>query len=242
MKKLIEEKYGEYNLYSFEKKYIEICKKILEKDYITVKELKNTPRNYVSIIEVDGEKYVYKEPRNEYKLIQRKIMTIFKKGEALNILVNVSKAMDLGIESLAKIYCVVNRREKRMINFSFLLMEYIEENKNIEVWDRNKLNLGIEKLEKIHELGYYHGDFNPSNIILTKNGEIKIIDTQLKKDIFFNYRRHYDMITMQYDSYKEMKYPYKKNVIYRIAYMIKRFKKLSLIKKIKKIRRKKREE
>lgn len=226
MKKLIKEKYGEYNLYSFEEKYIDICKKILNKDYVTIKELKNTPRNYVAIIEVDGEKYVYKEPRNEYKLIQRKIMTIFKKGEALNTLVNVNKVMDLGIENLAKIYCAVNRREKGMINFSFLLMEWIEENKNIEVWDRNKLNLGIEKLEKIHRLGYYHGDFNPSNIILTKNREIKIIDTQLKKDIFFNYRRHYDMITMQYDSYKEMEYPYKKDIIYWIAYSIKKLKRM----------------
>ena len=226
MKKLIEEKYNEYNLYSFEEKYIEICKKILEKDYITVRKLKNTPRNYVAVIEINGERYVYKEPRNEHKLIQRKIMTIFKKGEALNTLINVNKVMELGIENLAKIYCAVNRREKGMINFSFLLMEYIEEDKNIEVWDRNKLNLGIEKLEKIHELGYYHGDFNPSNIILTKNGEIKIIDTQLKKDIFFNYRRHYDMITMQYDSYNGMEYPYKKNIIYWIAYSIKKIKRM----------------
>ena len=129
MKKLVEEKYREYNLYSFEEKYIKICKKILDKDYTTVSELKNTSRNYVSIIEVDGEKYVYKEPRNEYKLVQRKIMTIFKKGEALNTLVNVNKVIDLGIESLAKVYCAVNRREKGMINFSFLLMEYIEEDK-----------------------------------------------------------------------------------------------------------------
>lgn len=233
MKKLIEEKYNEYNLYSFEEKYIEICKKILKKNYTTIKELKNTPRNYVSIIEVDGEKYVYKEPRNEYKLIQRKIMTIFKKGEALNTLINVNKVMDLGLENLAKVYCAVNKREKGMIKFSFLLMEYIEEDKSIEVGNRDKLNLGIEELKKIHELGYYHGDFNPSNIILTKNREIKIIDTQLKKDIFFNYRRHYDMITMQYDSYKEMKYSYKKNIIYWIAYSVKRLKRLSLIKKYK---------
>lgn len=226
MKKLIEEKYGEYNFYSFEEKYIGMCKKILNKDYITIKELKNTPRNYVSIIEVDREKYVYKEPRNEYKLIQRKIMTIFKKGEALNTLINVNKVMDLGIENLAKIYCAVNRREKGMINFSFLLMEYVEDDKSIKIWDRDKLNLGIEELKKIHNIGYYHGDFNPSNIIITKNKEIKLIDTQLKKDVFFNYRRHYDMITMQYDSYKEMKYPYKKNAPYYLAYMIKKLKKI----------------
>lgn len=226
MKNLIKKKYGEYNLYSFEEKYINICKKILEKDYITIKELKNTPRNYVSIIEVDGKRYVYKEPRNEYKLIQRKIMTIFKKGEALNTLVNVNRIMDLGIDSLAKIYCTVNKRKCGMINFSFLLMEYVEENRCKEAGDRNKLNQAINELQKIHKLGYYHGDFNPSNVILTKNEEIKLIDTQLKKDRFFNYKRHYDMITMQYDSYQEMEYPYNKDMIYYLVYLIKRFKKL----------------
>lgn len=227
MRKLIKEKYDEYNLYSFEEKYIGMCKKILNKDYKIIKELKNTPRNYVAIIEINEERYVYKEPRNEYRLIQRKIMTIFKKGEALNTLVNVNKVMDLGIENLAKIYCVVNKREKGMINFSFILMEWIEEDKSIEVWNRGKLNLGVEELKKIHNLGYYHGDFNPSNIILTKDRKIKLIDTQLKKDIFFSYRRHYDMITMQYDSYKEMKYPYKKNVFYKLAYLIKKIKRIN---------------
>lgn len=224
MKKLIEEKYKEYNLCSFEENYIEICKKILEKHYITIKELKNTSRNYVSIIEVDGKKYVYKEPKNEYKLIQRKIMTIFKKGEALNTLINVNKVIDLKVESLAKIYCAVNKREKGMINFSFLLMEWIEENKNFEV--RDTLDKGIEELKKIHRLGYYHGDFNPSNILRKNLNEIKLIDTQLKKDYFFNYKRHYDMINMQYDSYNEMCYPYNKNIIYYLAYMIKKIKKI----------------
>ena len=153
-------------------------------------------------------------------------MTIFKKGEALNTLVNVNRIMDLGIDSLAKIYCTVNKRKCGMINFSFLLMEYVEENRCKEAGDRNKLNQAINELQKIHKLGYYHGDFNPSNVILTKNEEIKLIDTQLKKDRFFNYKRHYDMITMQYDSYQEMEYPYNKDMIYYLAYLIKRFKKL----------------
>lgn len=240
MRKLMEEKYKGYNLYSFEEKYIEICKKILDKDYITIKELKNTPRNYVALIEINGEKYVYKEPRNEYKLVQRKIMTIFKKGEALNTLVNVNEVMDLGIESLAKVYCAVNRREKRMINFSFLLMEWIEvlEGNN---WDTNIFNMGIEELIKIHNLGYYHGDFNPSNILKTKDNRGILIDTQLKKLGITKYKAHYDMITLQYDSWREMEYPYKKNIIYWIAYVVKRFKRLSLVKKIKEIRREKRE-
>lgn len=238
MKKLIEEKYREYNLYSFEERYIEICKKILDKDYITIKELKNSHRNYVSVIEIDEKKYIYKEPRNEYKLIQRKIMTLFKKGEALNTLVNVNKVMDLGIESLAKVYCAVNRREKRMINFSFLVMEYIEE---LEFGYKDTIDKGVEELKKVHRLGYYHGDFNPSNILRKNLNEIRLIDTQLKKDYFFNYKRHYDMITMQYDSYQEMRYPYKKDIIYYLAYGVKKFKRLKIMRALRELKIKIRE-
>ena len=241
MKKLIEEKYRGYSIYSFEEKYIEICKKILKKDYITIKELKNTPRNYVSLIEINGERYVYKEPRNEYKLVQRKIMTIFKKGEALNTLINVNKVINLGIESLARVYCAVNRREKEMITFSFILIELIEEDKDIEIGDRDKLNFGVEELKKIHNLGYYHGDFNPSNVLETKEGRIVLIDTQLKKMGLTRYKAHYDMITMQYDSWKDMIYPYRRDIIYWIAYGVKKLKRLSFVRKIKEIRRERRE-
>lgn len=225
MKRLIKKKYEGYNIYCYEDKYIEICKKILAKDYITIKELKNTSRNYVVIVEVDGRRYIYKEPKNEYKIIQRKVMTLVKRGEALNTLINVNQITYLGVDSLARIYCAVNKRKYGMISFSFLLMEYVEENRCKEVGDRNKLNQAIIELKKIHKLGYYHGDFNPSNVILTKDEEIKLIDTQVKKDSFFYYKRHYDMITMQYDSYKEMKYPYDKDIIYYLAYLIKRVKK-----------------
>lgn len=238
MKKLIEEKYKGYNLYAFEEKYIDICRKILDKDYITIKELKNSHRNYVAIIEIVGEKYVYKEPRNEYKLIQRRIMTILKNGEALNTLVNVNKVIDLGIESLAKVYCAVNRREKRMINFSFLVMEYIEE---LEFDYKDTVDKGVEELKKIHNFGYYHGDFNPSNILRKNLNEIRLIDTQLKKDYFFDYKRHYDMITMQYDSYQEMRYPYKKDIIYYLAYSVKKFKRLKIMRALRELKIKIRE-
>ena len=50
---------------------------------------------------------------------------------------------------------------------------------------------------------------------------------------FGNYRAHYDMITMKYESYEEMKYPYKKNFFYYLAYGIKMFKKIPLVMKIK---------
>lgn len=232
--KLKKNKLNEYNIYYYEDNFVEIAELILAKKFKIVKELKKSKRNYVAIIEIQNKRYVYKEPRNEYRIIQRKLMTIFKEGEALRTLINTNKIQEQGIDSVVKTYLAVNSRKNGMINFSFLLMEYIEEKQG----DIDKIKKGIIQLKNIHKLGYYHGDFNPSNILLQKNNEVKLIDTQLKKSFFGKYRLHYDMITMQYDSWKEMEYPYYKDVYYYIAYGMKRFKRLSWIEKIGEIRKK----
>lgn len=225
MLKLEEKKYLKYRIYFYEEKYAKICKLILEGNYKILKEFKNTKRNYVALIEVDGLKFVYKEPRNEYRIIQRKLMTLVKKGEALNTLININLLIEQGIKEFVKPLAVVNSRHNGMIDFSFILMEYIDGRV-----DREYLPEMVSLLEKVHKLGHYHGDFNPGNIIV-ENGtnNLKIIDTQGKKMKFFNYQAHYDMITMWYDSWDEMPYPYNKGVVFYLAYLMKRFKRLKIV-------------
>lgn len=224
--KLKKDEYQGYKIYFYEDKFNEISKKILNKEFKELVRLKDTKRNFVSIIEIDNKKYVYKEPRNEYRIPQRKLMTLFKKGEVLTTLINVNNLINMGFDEFIKPLATVVRRDKRMISFSFLLMEYCEGKE-----DRNYLEAIIETMKKIHEVGYYHGDFNPGNFLI-ENGKVRILDTQCKKMFFGNYRAHYDMITMKYDSYDEMIYPYKKNIFYYLAYFIKRYKRLKFIEKI----------
>ena len=90
---LLEEKYKEYSLFAYDKFFIEIGKNIIDKKYKELNILKNTKRNYVSEIQIDNTSYIFKEPRNEYIIPQRKIFTLFKKGEALTTLINVYKAI-----------------------------------------------------------------------------------------------------------------------------------------------------
>ena len=232
---LLEEKYKEYSIFAYDKIFIEIGKNIIDKEYKEISILKNTKRNYVSEIQISNISYIFKEPRNEYIIPQRKFFTLFKKGEAVSTLVNINKAikMDNLIEYTEPLLAVV-KRKNGMICYSALIQEKI----NVET-DRN-LDKMVEVTIKIHNKGYYHGDCNPSNFITSKD-IIKILDTQAKKMIFGNYRAHYDMLTMQIDNYPEMKYPYRKNIFYYFALFMKKFKRLKFIQKIKEKKKKLRE-
>ena len=232
---LIEEKYKEYSIFAYNKFFIEIGKNIIDKEYKEVNILKNSKRNYVSEIQINNINYIFKEPRNEHIIPQRKFFTLFKKGEAVSTLVNINKAikMDNLIEYTEPLLAIV-KRKNGMICYSALIQEKI----NAET-DRN-LDKMVEVTIKIHNKGYYHGDCNPSNFITSKD-IIKILDTQAKKMIFGNYRAHYDMLTMQIDNYPEMKYPYRKNIFSYFALFMKKFKRLKFIQKIKEKKKKLRE-
>ena len=232
---LVEEKYKGYSIFAYGKLYIEIGKNIIDKEYKEINILKNSRRNYVSEIQINNVSYIFKEPRNECIIPQRKFFTLFKKGEALATLVNVNKAViEDNLIEYAKPLLAIVKRKNGMICYSALVQEKI----NIET-DRN-LDKMVEVTKKIHSKGYYHGDCNPSNFITSKD-EIKILDTQAKKMRFGNYRAHYDILTMKMDSYQDMRYPYKKNIFYYLALSVKKFKKLKFIEKIKEKKKKLRE-
>ena len=232
---LLEEKYKEYSLFAYDKIFIEIGKNIIDKKYKELNILKNTKRNYVSEIQIDNTSYIFKEPRNEYIIPQRKIFTLFKKGEALTTLINVYKAIiNDNLIEYAKPLLAIVKRKNGMICYSALIQEKININ------DSRELDKMVEVTKKIHNKGYYHGDCNPSNFMTSKD-EVKILDTQAKKMSFGNYRAHYDMLTMKIDSYQEMEYPYKKNIFYYFAVFMKKLKKLKFIEKIKEKKKKLRE-
>lgn len=232
---LVEEKYKGYSIFAYGKLYIEIGKNIIDKEYKEINILKNSRRNYVSEIQINNVSYIFKEPRNECIIPQRKFFTLFKKGEALTTLINVNQAIsEDNLTEYAKPFLAIVKRKNGMICYSAFIQEKI----NIET-DRN-LDKMVEVTKKIHSKGYYHGDCNPSNFITSKD-EIKILDTQAKKMGFGNYRAHYDILTMKMDSYNDMRYPYKKNIFYYLALSVKKFKKLKFIEKIKEKKKKLRE-
>ncbi|WP_319372293.1 lipopolysaccharide core heptose(II) kinase RfaY [uncultured Ilyobacter sp.] len=228
MKALTETEYKGYKLFFYDNKYENVLKKIADNNIKLTEEYKNTQRNYVAKISHKGRDYVLKSPRNEFRIPQRKFFTLFKGGEAVETLKNINNLKEKGLDIFAMPLGAVVRRKYGMITESHIIFEMAEG----EAVLKNK-HRAVEATKEMHKYGVYHGDCNPSNFIITENG-VKVIDTQAKKMHFGNYRAHYDMVTMKMDSYKEMKYPYKKNIFYYIVLMVKYLKRNPIVAKIKK--------
>ncbi|MGL5962912.1 MAG: lipopolysaccharide biosynthesis protein [Fusobacteriaceae bacterium] len=228
---MIEKNYKTFNLYCFEEEYIDLGKSIIDKKYKIINKLKDTPRNFVAIIQINNKKYVLKEPRNEFRIPQRQLFSFFKDGESLSTLKNIHKLIyEYNFKEFVDVYLAGNKRKNGFIVNSFILMEFVEGDFNNDCIHKDR---AIEVIKPIHNAGFYHGDFNPSNFIFDKYDNIRILDTKGARFCFGNFRAHYDMITMNYDSYDEMVYPYEKNIYYYFAISLKRIKRNVFLEKIK---------
>ena len=241
-----ENKYKEWKIYSpFGKEEVlleNIGKRIIDNNFKLIKILKDTKRNYVAIIEIEKIKYILKEFRSEVIIPQRHIQTIFKDGEALTTLKNGLEAIEEGIDELVKPLIALVKKNW-MIEKSYLLMEYIEGSRIETKEDVDKI---IKLIKKVHQLGRYHGDLNTSNFIKLNN-EIKMIDTQIKKEKILFFKRAYDIFTLEEDIlvsrylFYDVKKEYgniRKGLGYFIAKSIKNIKKLKIINIIKKQKKK----
>lgn len=235
--------YKEYKIYFPEEKLErkELGKSIIDNNFKLIKVLKDTKRNYVAIIEIKNKKYILKEFRSEIVIPQRKIQTFFKVGEALRTLINGVSAIEEGIDELVEPLLAIVKK-KIFIEKSFLLMEYIEGDILRTKEDIDKV---IEIIKKVHNLGRYHGDLNTSNFIKVNDG-LKIIDTQMKKEKIWDFKKIYDIFTLKEDLLVKMldysvdnNYIIKnKGISYIFVLIIKKIKRSNIIEKLRKIKKK----
>ena len=243
---LEEKKYLEWQIYYLKNKEdMEILGElILNNKYKIKKVFKDTERNYVAQIEIENKYYILKEFRSEIIIPQRKIQTFFKFGEALSTLINTKKAIDLGISELVNPNLALVKK-KGTIKKSYLLMEYVKGEKISTIEDIDKI---MNLVEKMHKIGIYHGDLNTSNF-LKENGEVRILDTQSKKEKIGRFKRWYDIFTLENDllvkelnyNVREKYYLKEKDIWFYLAYLLRNFKNTRLVKKIKEKKKKLRE-
>lgn len=238
--KLKNKKYKSYEIYYYEDKFLNISKDIIDKNFQIVKIYKDTVRNYVAKISLKNEEYVLKSPKAETVIPQRKILSAFKLGEALTTLKNIKEAEEERITEFVKIYAAIVKRNI-FIQESYILMENIEGEILKTEEDIDKV---LEIVEKLHKNDIYHGDLNTSNFI-KNNNEIKIIDSQAKQEKYLNFKKWYDIFTLEEDllvlslHYKiKEKYNFlKKDIGYYTALFLKKLKRLKIINMIRKIKK-----
>ncbi|WP_427042341.1 lipopolysaccharide core heptose(II) kinase RfaY [Fusobacterium sp. SB021] len=232
--KILCSKYQEWNIYYPEndKITLELGKNIIDSNYSVIKILKEGKRNYVAIISTNGKKYILKEFRSEIIIPQRKIQTYFKRGEALTTLKNGLESIEEDVFELVRPIAAIVKR-KKTIEKSYLIMEYVLGQKLQTTKDIDEV---IRITKKIHKLKRYHGDLNTSNFIKTSNG-LKVLDTQMKKGMFFSFKKYYDILTLKEDLLViNLKYNVEENykinkfrLSFVLAFLIKRLKKLKII-------------
>lgn len=227
-------RYRDFKIYYKDECNKALAQKVLDQNYIVIDEYKNTERNYVAKIEIDKKFYVLKSPKAETVIPQRKVQTIFKKGEGLTSFKNIDYAKSIGLDFFIEPLAVMVKKGI-FLQESFILMEYVEGKLIRTVED---IDIIMDMVKKIHEKGIYHGDLNTSNFIKTKSG-IKIIDTQAKREKLWYFKRAYDILTMKNDllvlerEYEvEKDYKVQRGIGYLLAYAIKNFKKLPIVEKI----------
>lgn len=227
-------RYRDFKIYYKDECNKALAQKVLDQNYIVIDEYKNTERNYVAKIEIDKKFYVLKSPKAETVIPQRKVQTIFKKGEGLTSFKNIDYAKSIGLDFFIEPLAVMVKKGI-FLQESFILMEYVE-GKLIRTAE--DIDIIMDMVKKIHEKGIYHGDLNTSNFIKTKSG-IKIIDTQAKREKLWHFKRAYDILTMKNDllvlerEYEvEKDYKVQRGIGYLLAYVIKNFKKLPIVEKI----------
>lgn len=221
MEKIFKVKNNNLNFYYADEKDLKILEKVSKEEFKIKKEFKNSERNYVADIVIDNQNYILKDNKNEYKKFFNIVKKIFLNSDGVQILKNSIEVKEEGFNNFAKIIGVIEERKFRILKKSFIIMEKVEGRICEEDFLKDK---AIEVVKKLHTIKRYHGDCNPYNFIEEKKSkEVKIIDSKMKKMILGNYRAHYDMFTMQLDSYSNMKYPYQKNIFYWIAFFIKKY-------------------
>jgi heptose II phosphotransferase len=209
--------YKNYKLYFEDKEKDRLLEDIIDKNFSVEQEYKNDNRTYVAKIKIKDKNYILKNFFIRKKL--KKILSIFKEEESVKTFKNI-QSFSKEIPELAKIYGAGIKRNGLFIEKEFIVMEYVEG--KILTDDENCMKI-LKVVEKIHECGRFHGDCNPYNFICDSNGNIHVLDTKLKKMEFGNYRAHYDILTLFKHFKNKPEYPYRKNIFYNIAYLVRQY-------------------
>ena len=150
-----------------------------------IKVLKDDHRSYVYVFEVarDNKKYVYKEPKEKNTRKWQKFLNFFRGSESKREYYQMKRINSLGLKTTKPIfYCK-----------DYLIYEYIEGNKPTV----DDIDLVVKELQKIHSMGYLHGDSHIDNFLISPEKEIYIIDSKFQKNKYGKFGAIFEMMYLE---------------------------------------------
>ena len=185
-----------------------------------IKVLKDDYRSYVYVFAVDGDnkKYVYKEPKEKNTRKWQKFLNFFRGSESKREYCQMKKINSLGLKTAKPVF----------YSKDYLIYEYIEGNKPTIDY----IDLVVKELQKIHSMGYLHGDSHIDNFLIAPNKEIYIIDSKFQKNKYGKFGQIFEMMYLEDSVGIEIDYD-KKSFYYKGAMSLRKY--LTFFSKLKNI-------
>ena len=132
-----------------------------------IKILKDDHRSYVYVFELEAyadKKFVYKEPKEKNKRKWQKFLNFFRGSESKREYYQMKRINSLGLKTAKPVFY---RKD-------YLVYEYVE-GREPTIDD---IDLVVKELQKIHSMGYLHGDSHINNFLISPEKEVYIIDSK----------------------------------------------------------------
>ena len=204
-------KIGNITIYYRDEKYLKILDNLESLEILKV--FKDDQRSKVSLFEFNGEKLVFKVPREKNSRRWQQFLSFFRGSESYREYKQAKKINNAGFKTYKPILAYEKRKNGMVID-SYFICEYLE-GKTGAIEDLEKIK---NELDKIHNRGYLHGDSQLVNFIIT-NVHIYIIDSKFRRNIFGKFGRSYEYIYLEESCHREIEYD-KESIYYKVAKLL----------------------
>ncbi|MEF9933548.1 MAG: lipopolysaccharide core heptose(II) kinase RfaY [Cetobacterium sp.] len=199
--------------YSEKESQKDILMAIKNQNFNVLKTLKDDQRSKVYLVEVLGNRYVYKVPTEKNKRVWQRFLSIFRGSESKREFDNYNKILNEGFKG-PKGIGYFEKKIGPVVVDSFLVSSFLD-GRNSKLED---LSLVEKELRKIHDSGYLHGDSQLSNFMIVED-EIYLIDAKMKRNIYGGFGASYEFIYLEESCHKKV-FEYDNSIYYRGAKLL----------------------
>jgi len=180
------------------------------------KVFKDDNRSKVSLFTFEGEKLVFKVPREKNSRKWQRFLSVFRSSESYREFIQAEKIYKAGLLTYRPILAFEKRKYGFVVD-SYFICEYLSG----ETGSIKHLELIKKELDKVHQSGYLHGDSQLVNFIIDKK-HVYVIDSKFSKNKYGKFGEKYEYIYLEESCPKDIEYE-KNDIYYRGAKSLNNF-------------------